>query len=97
MSKVYQLLGAGWIKEANKLGRFSRTYKGFRIYITKEGSMKEAEFERDGEMWRRTDIEPPLFAAMDKYGVLYQGRYESVIWEIDVDVFQQSYNKKHNT
>ena len=94
MDNVFVYKGVGWIKEANKLGVYKNTYQKFRIYTIKEPTHSESFFEKDGELWRRTDFTQGEYVAIDKYGVTYSGKYWDIIAKIDIDVICQRFDKK---
>jgi hypothetical protein len=64
-----------WIKEANKLGVYEDSLKGFRIYCTKNAEIKSSVVELDGELWNRTDIIAGHFVAVDKNGFRIEAKY----------------------
>lgn len=92
--QVFTYKGPGWVKEANKLGKYSKTYYGFRIYTVKPADTKVTFENREDGVWRRTDFLPGEYIAIDKYGVRYEGKYWDVIAKIDIDVLQQRFCKK---
>ena len=57
-----------WIADANRLGVYLGSYKGYRMYCVQEVTHRVSIVERDGELWERTDIIPGKFIAIDKNG-----------------------------
>ena len=82
---IYTKKPIGWIKEANKLGKYKTTYKGFRIYTVKEVTCIQDVVQREGQMYSRTSFTKGDYVAVDRYGVTYKGWYWNIIAKIDVD------------
>lgn len=91
--QVYHKKPIGWVKEANKLGRYRNTYGGFRIYVTLEPTSSSSVVEKNGELWNKTEFTRGLYIAVDRYGVTYEGELDTVISKIDIDVLQQKFDK----
>lgn len=86
-----------WIKEANKIGRYETTYKGFRFYYTKEASMFHSIVEKDGALWNKTEIIKAELVAINKNGLTLEGNYiDEMAFRIDIILIKKSYdnNKK---
>lgn len=84
-----------WIKEANKIGKYEQTYKGFRFYCTKEPEIKQETFEKDGERWNRTDFIKGDFVAIDKTGLRFEGHYfDELAWKIDMEIMRRGFSKR---
>ncbi len=94
MSEVFTYRGVGWVREANKLGKYKKTYNGFRIYILVEPTHSERIEEREDGAYRVTEFTKGDYIAIDKYGVTYKGWYWDVIAKIDIDVLQQKLDKR---
>ncbi len=92
MEDVFTYKGKGWVKEANKLGKYKQTYEQFRIYEIKEPSHTESIVEREGALWRKTEFTQGEYVAIDKYGVTYKGKYWDIIAKIDIDVLCQQFD-----
>ena len=91
---VFTYKGAGWVKEANKLGTYKKTYQGFRIYTVIAATFTTTIVEKeDGIMYNKTEFTKGRYIAIDKFGVKYKGWYWSIISKIDYDVMQQFYSK----
>lgn len=93
MNEVYTYKGVGWIKEANKLGKYRNSYKGFRIYTVVEPTHSERIEERQDGSYRITEFTKGDYIAIDKYGVTYKGWLWDVIAKIDIDFLQQQFDK----
>jgi hypothetical protein len=84
-----------WVKEANKLGRYSTTYHGFRIYCTKEPQVLTTEYEEEGSLWRRTDFIKGEMVAIDKTGCTFTAPYtEELAFKIDMELLNRHYDRK---
>jgi protocatechuate 3,4-dioxygenase beta subunit len=78
-----------WIKQANKIGKYNSTYKGYRIYLKKQGSVT---VEENGE-YMTTHIVPNTYAAMNKAGTYLEGSGMNGIGEaIDMQSIHDYYN-----
>lgn len=84
-----------WIKQANRKGRYKQSYRGFRIYETKPGSMStHIEHRPDGD-YRVTAFTPSEFLAIDKTGCVFEGTgIEKIGYDIDIELLQRSFDKK---
>lgn len=80
-----------WLKKANRIGTYNRTYRKFRIYCTKEPEIKTSIVDRDGEEWRRTDFIPGWHVAIDKWGCRFEAAYiTDLAVKIDIEIFLRS-------
>lgn len=71
----------GWIKEANKLGAYSRTYKGYRIYFAKNGEAFYAINKSGTKYEGRLGM---IMQEIEKEGILnhFQKKYhEKLSWK----------------
>lgn len=93
MDEVFIYKGVGWIKEANKLGKYKTTYYSFRIYTVDEPTHTERIEEREDGTYNVTEFTKGDYIAIDKYGVTYKGWYWDIIAKIDIDVIQQRFSK----
>lgn len=85
----------GWIKEANKKGRYERTYEGFRIYVVVEPTSTESIVEKDGELWNSVKFTRGDYYATDSTGLTYTGWRWDVIGKIDKEIFRRKLSKKY--
>ena len=84
-----------WIKEANKIGKYERSYKGFRFYCTKEPEIISRIEERDGEQWRITDFMKGDFVAIDKTGLRFEAHhFDELAGKIDMEIMRRVYSKR---
>ena len=84
-----------WLIEANKLGKYYGTKKGFRIYITKPGYVDEEFFERDGDKYRSTTFHSNHYTAIDKDGNILQGvGIEDIGTKIIIEDMRKYYARK---
>lgn len=84
-----------WVKDANKIGRYKDTYRGFRVYVTKESQIVETFFERDGSTYRRTDFIPGELVAIDRHGVTFtRPYYDHLAFDIDIELLNRYYDKR---
>lgn len=83
-----------WIKEANKLGHYQRTYSGFRMYLVQEGTMETHYEQREGVDYKITNFTHPLFIAIDKTGLKFEGRQEDVWSKIEVEDLRRRLSKR---
>jgi hypothetical protein len=82
----------GWVKLANKIGRYSRSYEGFRIYCTKEPEIKQSIEERSDGTWRRTEFIKGWFVAIDKYGCRFEASsVDQLAFKIDIENFARKF------
>ncbi|WP_346320950.1 hypothetical protein [Chitinophaga sp. YIM B06452] len=85
----------GWIKEANKLGKYINTWKGFRFYCTVEPTSTESIIERDGEQWLRTEFTEGEYVAIDKTGMEFRGKDKvAMCFKIDFELSRRYFEKK---
>lgn len=79
-----------WIKEANKIGKYHTTYNGFRIYITKQGSISESIEERSDGIYSVKKITTTEFIAIDKTGLKLTGSgLEDIGYKIDFETLKR--------
>jgi len=84
-----------WIKEANKIGKYERSYKGFRFYCTKEPEIKTYTEERNGERWQVTDIIKGDFIGIDKTGLRFEAHhFDELAGKIDFEIIRRVYSKR---
>lgn len=62
-----------WVKEANKLGKYLQTYKGFRLYEIKAATHSERFEDRPNGRYRITEFEKGEAVAIDKTGEVVHG------------------------
>lgn len=80
-----------WIKDANKIGRHETTYRGFRVYCTKEPEVNTCIEERDMGTYRVTDFIKGEFMAINSKGDKITGNYlEDIAYKIDFYEFDNS-------
>lgn len=91
MKNVFTYKGVGWVKEANKSGKYKKTYYGFRIYTITEPTSSDSIIEKEDGMYNVTEFTKVEYIAIDKYGVTYKGWYWNIISKIDIDVLQQKF------
>lgn len=81
-----------WIKEANKIGRYTGTYYGFRLYCTLEPFSTEKIVDRDGEQWRETTFHPGWYIAINRHDEGFEGNSRSeVIFKCQWSLLENSY------
>jgi hypothetical protein len=85
---------SGWIKVANSKGKYQTTKKGFRIYETKESTIKKSVVMHKGELCNRTDITPGEYFAIDINGCEFKGLYFNILSKIDFEIMRRFYSKK---
>lgn len=76
-----------WVKEANKIGRYCRSYRGFRGYEVIPRKVVESIVQRNGEHYRRTEFQDGLYVWVNKKGARFEGIAEysdRVAFAIDV-------------
>lgn len=79
-----------WVKEANKLGKYLQTYKGFRVYETKAATHSERFEDRPDGRFRITEFEKGEAVAIDKTGEVVHGSGIRTIGEkIDMIVLKR--------
>lgn len=93
LDKVFIYKGVGWIKEANKLGKYKNSYNGFRIYTLVKPSCTTRIEEREDGTYSVKEFTKGDYIAIDKYGVTYKGWYWDIIAKIDIDVLIQKMQK----
>lgn len=76
-----------WIKEANKLGEYQSTYKGFRIYITEKGIVNDTMEDRADGTYNVITITPSKLIAINKNGVKIEGSLEVIGMKIDLEMY----------
>lgn len=77
----------GWIKIVNRLGRYERSYEGFRIYCTKEPEIRQSIEQREDGQWRITEFIKGWFVAIDKYGVRFEASsIDQLTFKIDWEI-----------
>lgn len=85
----------GWIKEANKIGKYQHTYGGFRIYCTQEPYETTGEIERDGKTYVVTEFHSGYFVAIDNTGCRIEGKnLEAIGVKIDSEQMRRYFSKK---
>lgn len=85
-----------WIKEANKLGKYDKTYQGFRIYCTKEPESIQRMEEREDGQWNVTDFIQGEYIAIDKTGLRYDGKFwDFIIPQIDKEAMRRQMSKRY--
>ena len=84
-----------WIKEANKLGRYHRTYEGFRFYCTKESELKQFQVEKDGKIYDGEELTLREYIAIDKTELIYKGTYWMIISKIDMEIMRRRMSKRY--
>lgn len=62
-----------WIKDANKIGVYLMTYKGFRLYETKAPTHSERFEDREDGRYLITEFEKGEAVAIDKTGEVVHG------------------------
>lgn len=63
----------GWIKDANKIGEYQYSYKGFRFYLIKKGMCISYCYKNEeGNVVTVTDIEYDRFTIVDKTGYKFE-------------------------
>lgn len=72
-----------WIKNANKLGKYYTTYFGYRISITKKGSVEI--------IGNKTIFTEGQYVAINKTGNKITGKLSTVISKIDLLQFKKTY------
>lgn len=86
-----------WVKEANKLGRYNTSYKGFRIYCIKEPQIKTTHEQREDGIYQRTDFIPGEMLAIDKTGIRFEAPYvENLAFKIDIEIMQRYWDRQDN-
>jgi len=85
----------GWIKEANKLGRYEMTYQGFRIYCSKEPSTTDSKIEKPNGIYSVTEFHKGHFIAIDSTGSRFEASNIEVLGvKIDSELVRRYYSKK---
>lgn len=83
-----------WIADANRLGVYFDTYKGYRMYCVQEVTVRHS-VERNGELWNRTDIVPGEYVAIDKNGSRCKHTHQYNLYEaIDLQWLEDYYQVK---
>jgi hypothetical protein len=86
-----------WIKQANKIGKYRSTYKGFRIYCTKQSRIVVRIEKREDGLYRITQIIPGWLVAVDKTGSRFEGAdITSVAFKIDIEILNRHFDKIEN-
>jgi len=85
----------GWVKEANKKGKYDRTYEGFRINIIKEPTSSESLKEINGEMYRETSFTKGEYFATDSTGLVFNGWIWDIISKIDKEIMRRKMSKHY--
>ncbi len=83
-----------WIKEVNKIGKYDKTYEGFRIYCTKESEIIETNFVKEGKEFTRTEITKGEYVAIDKTGLRYDGDFWVIVQQIDKEIMIRKMSKR---
>lgn len=84
-----------WISEANKLGKYDTTHRGFRIYVVKEGSFTESYFQNEKlELIHQVDFHNSERIAIDKNGVRFDGNLHEIYFKIDIEMSARYFDKR---
>jgi hypothetical protein len=84
-----------WVKEANKLGEYRTTYKGFRIYCTLKPEAKSRIEKRNLQTFRVTEFTKGKYVAIDKSGATLEGdSVDGLGYAIDIASLQQYWARK---
>lgn len=78
-----------WIKEANKIGKYYQSYRGYRIYYVVISASKTETMEIDGKIFEHRTFEKGKLIAVNKPGNRIE-RYSlsEVGSAIDVEIFR---------
>jgi hypothetical protein len=84
-----------WVKDANKIGEYHSTYRGFRIYKVGGGGSEQWVEERADGFWRVTKFIPTEFVAIDKTGArLSATGIEGIGYEIDKELMVRQFKPR---
>lgn len=84
-----------WIKKANQIGTYERSWKGYRIYCTKEPKITSKIVERIDGLYKQTDFEKGDFVAVNREGfVIIKHFMVDIAEEIDIRELKEKLNKR---
>jgi len=84
-----------WIKEANKIGKYETSYKGFRLYCTKEPEIIQSVVTIDGEQYNRTELIKGWFVAIDKTKLRFEANnIQELSFKIEVEEIRRVFSKR---
>jgi len=85
----------GWVREANKIGKYEETHDGFRIYCILEPKIKESIVEKEDGLYRRTDFIKGWFVAVDKTKVRFEAKHISELhFKIEMEHMRRRFEKR---
>jgi hypothetical protein len=77
----------GWLKQANKIGKYETTWNGFRIYLTKSETIKQYTEHREEGSFMVTDFGKREYVAVDKTGFkITDYSIEGIAYKIDFEI-----------
>lgn len=72
-----------WVKDANKIGRYDKTYLGFRIYVIVEPTSDTKIEERQDGKYSVTTFTSGHYKAVNRKGKMFEGKRWDVVAEIE--------------
>lgn len=80
----------GWVKEANKLGKYLTTFLGYRIYVKVQPTHVESIITENGVQYRKTEFFPGEYVAVNRYADIIECEgLGNMIAKIEIEYLRQ--------